>query len=491
VIVAKVGKRPITAQEYLLNYEFGPAFPKREKDARHRYLNFMIYEKLLALDGYERGLGTSAETRLAVAEFEGDLATEELYKDDVRSKVRVPEREIGIGMQRAGIHLTLRWLYAPGKGRADTVQALLRRGVSFDSLFAREAPDSAMRDARSMETTLFKLHQNNPALAAVVDTLSFRSTSLPVAAPDGYYFVEITDRWSNAIMTESEQAKVHSDVERALVEQKSDSLSDDYIRRLMKGRHPVIVRKPFDIIETHLAEIVLGEKKFTDWNLAGRLAQRWGAVDFHDLEPIGKQPLVELSSRNFTVKDFLNWYHAREYNLHLSSSSPQAFFLSLEEIVLRMVRDKLLVERAHRRRLQDREPVKKQVQWWKDKIVYRLVRAGIADSIRWSDSLLRAYYADHRRDYRNAKGDTIAFEEAKDSLLADYYSGELTKRLLHRLLALKGKYGVTINEPELKNLPLEDEFDPRAIDVYTVKKGGTFPRPAFPSIDYEWQAWTR
>lgn len=499
ITVADVGNRKITAQEFLFNYEFGPAFPKREPDSRHRYLDFMIYEKLLALEGYERRLDTTGQARQSLAEVEGDLATEELYKDDVRSKVSVPENEVRRGIQRANIHLTLHWLYARTKGRADTLREQLRRGTSFDSLFASDAPDSARRVERSMETTLFKLDQRNPALAAVIDTISLRSPSSPIAVPDGFYIVMVSDRWSNPLVTESESAKLSSDVERALVEHKSDSLSDEYIRRMMEGERPNIVRKPFDILQTHLAEIVLGPKKFSDWKLAGRLSHRWGDVDFHDMKRAGKQALVELSRRKMTrkmtpkmtLRDFLNWYHAREYTVRLNTASPQAFFLSVEETVWRMVRDKLLIERALRRGLQRRELVTKQMQWWKDKIVYRLVRAGISDSIRSTDAALRKYYADHRRDYRSAGGDTLSFGEARESVLADFYSAELTKRLLHRLIRLKEKFGVEIRENDLKNLAIDDEFDPRAIDVYAVKKGGTFPRPAFPSIDQEWQTWNR
>ena len=489
IVVARVGPRPITAQEFLFNYEFGPAFPRREQDSRHRYLNFMVYEKLLALEGFERRLDKSDAARQSLAEVEGDLATEELYKDDIRSKVRVPRNELLLGMKQAAIQLTVRWLYARTKARADSLRAALAGGASFDSLFQLEAPDSIRREDRSMETTLFKLHQKNPVLASVVDTLKARSVSSPIAAPDGYYILKAAAAGGNLLATQTDSAKLASDVERALVEQKSDSLSDLYIKRLMEGRKPVIVRKQFDILQTHLEEIVLGAQKFSEWKEAERLARRWGVTDFHDIRRLGKETLVTLSDRKFTVKEFLDWYHARETAVNLNSTSPRAFFLSLEQTMWRMVRDKLLVDRAKRRGLQRREVVRKQLQWWKDKIVYRLARQGIADSIRWSDTTLRGYYSAHRRDYRGDGGDTLSFEQAKDRVLADFYSGELTKRLFRRLQQLKNKFGVAIREEELKNLPLEGEFDPRAIDVYAVKKGGTFPRPAFPSIDPEWQAW--
>ena len=59
VILAKVGPWNVTAQEFMLSYEYGPAFTKRESDSKKHYLTYMIYEKLLALDGYDRGLQSS------------------------------------------------------------------------------------------------------------------------------------------------------------------------------------------------------------------------------------------------------------------------------------------------------------------------------------------------------------------------------------------------------------------------------------------------
>jgi len=41
----------------------------------------------------------------------------------------------------------------------------------------------------------------------------------------------------------------------------------------------------------------------------------------------------------------------------------------------------------------------------------------------------------------------------------------------------------------LNKLPVDLENDPRAIDVYIAKPRGIFPRPAFPTIDYDWQTW--
>ena len=68
-IVAEVGPFKITAEEFLYSYEFGPAFPKRKDNSKQTYLNYIINEKLLALDGYEKGImekgGTEKQNQLA------------------------------------------------------------------------------------------------------------------------------------------------------------------------------------------------------------------------------------------------------------------------------------------------------------------------------------------------------------------------------------------------------------------------------------------
>lgn len=489
IIVADVGNRSITAQEFLFSYEFGPAFTRRESDARHRYLNFMIYEKLLALEGYERRLDTTGLARRELAEIEGDLSTEELYKDDVRSKVRVTPDEIERGVQRERNNLALRWLYTPSRPAMDNLVGQLSHGVPFDTLFRRQLRDSVTADMRSMKTTSFRLGIKNPPLATVVETLAVQEPSRPIRAPDGYYLVRVDDRSTDVVLTQTEDARLHSDVERAIAEEKSDSLSDLYIRHLMEGQHPVIIRRSFDIVETYLAKTALSPATFSEWRLEERLRSRWGDVQYDDPQSYAADTLVTLRDRMFSVQEFIDWYRAREYAVHLVTAAPEALFRSVEELVWHMVRDRLLMARAAARGMQHRPNVRRQVRWWQDKIAYKLVRAGIGDSIRWDDSLLKRYYDAHLRDYRDAKGNPKTFETAKDDVLRDYYAQEMTRRLLHRLQALKQKYAVRVRESELKDLPLDDEFDPKAIDVYAVKKGGTFPRQAFPTIDYEWQTW--
>ncbi len=484
-VVATVGDITITAQEFLLSYEFGPAFAKRQKDSRQRYLDFMINEKLLALDARAHGLQNSARVRRSLEELEGDMATEELYKDDVLGRVRVTKAEIERGMREERIHYSLRWLFAPGPGGGSTLDSALQGGTPFDTLFARQLREGVKSDDRSMETTLFKLRRTSPVLAAVADTLHPNTNSAPVRGPDGWYVLRITGGWRDMSLSETESLKLEEDARSGLTQEKSDSLSDPYVRTIMLERNPVIIRSTFNRLEAWLARIWVKPDRLAAWELASRS----DSAAVSRIDAFGRDTLVSLTGGCLRLEGFLSWYRARDTYFRLNTVSEPAFFVSVEELVWRMVRDRLLVDRAVRRNLQEKDPVKKQLRWWDDKILFGEEKTFLARAIDLSDSACRAYYDANTRDYRADSAAVQPYERVKDQVRKDHYAFELKKNMLHRLLALKRKYRVDIKNDVLLSLPVDVENNPRAIDVYIAKKGGTFPHPAFPVIDFEWATW--
>ena len=489
IIVANVGDVKITAQEFILNYEFGPAFTKRQNNSKLRHLNFMINEKLFALEGYARRLQKTQRAREALAEIEGDLATEELYMQDVASHVTVSDEEIADGIRGKQISLALKWMYAPTESGIAASERLLRGGAPFDSVFALQLRDGVRAEDRALETTSFDLLMKNPVLAHIVDSLAAGTVSLPIHVDDGWYIVRLTTRETSPLMTQTEQERLREDVHRALVQRSSDRRSDEYINQLITDENPTIERRAFDIVQTYIAQNVVPHERFAEWNMADLLIRKWGPVDFTRIEPFRDLAIVTYRHGTLNIGDFLRWYEARSTGIRLTLSSPQAFFASFEGFVWRMVRDKLLVQRAFKRHLQLHPAVKKQKKWWEEKILYELEKSAIGKSIPTDSSSLREYYLSHLRDFRDDSGTTRPYESVKDDVLRAYYAGALTERMLHRILALKAKYHIAIDEPALESLPVGSESEPGAIDVYAVKKGGTFPRPAFPSIDYGWQEW--
>lgn len=488
-VVATIGDRAVTAQEFLLSYEFGPAFPKRGKDSRERYLDFMVNEKLLALDAYARGLQSSPTVKRSLQELEGDMATEELYREDVLGKVSISDQEMTEGVRQARIHYSVQWLFTPGEQELRALERELAAHVPFDSLYMRQFQGQVKREDRSMETTLFKLKRASPLLAAVADTLAPGALSGPVRGPDGYYIMRVASGWKDAILSQSAEEKLFHDVRDALTQAKSDSLSDRYVRQMMLRSDPVIVRRTFDMLRAYMGTVLLQPDRRREWDLGKRFRDEGDSVDYSRIDGYGEETLVTLKGGKIPLREFLSWYRDRDTYIRLNTTSQPAFFTSMEDLVWHMVRDRLLVERALKRGLQEKEVVKRQLKWWEDKILFGMEKNSLGATIPLTDSAYAAYYGEHTRDYRDDKGIDQPLVRVKEQVRKDYYTFELKKRMLHMLIALKRKYPVRIHGEVLKSVPVDQENQPKAIDVYVAKKGGTFPHPAFPTIDYEWQSW--
>lgn len=488
-VVARVGPSAITARQFLLAYEFGPAFPKRQKDSKRRFLEYMINEKLLALGAADRGGRAAPEVKRSVSEVVDDLATEELYREDILSKVRVTEGELQDAIAAQRTQYSLRWIYAPTRGGIDQFRDLLSHGLGFDSAFALQLGDSVKPDLRSWETTRFKVRTLRPALAAVADTLKVGIPSAPFEGPDGWYILCLGTVTFDAITSESEEIRQRHDGQRALTQQKADSLSDLYINRLMLDHRPVIEPRTFGILGAYLGQTWLPEERRNSVYRSQSIDRETALAAVANIDRFAKEPLVRMKDRMVTLGRFLSWYRVRDTVLRLRTSSLPAYLSSLQAVVWKMVRDGLLIERATKREMPKRESVRTQKGWWEDKVLYALEKKRLTDSISISDDELRSYYRDHARAYRDSSGKSLSFDQAKENVRKDYYSFEVMKQLLHRIIALKRKYPVELYEDVLRTLPVDTENDPKAIDVYIAKKGGTFPHPAFPTIDYDWQAW--
>ena len=156
-IVASIGPIIITAEEFSNSYEFGPAFVKRKKDSKNRYLKYMIYEKLLTLDGYSRNIDKEEEISSLIKDFESDLATEEMFKDDILNKIEISEKEIDTIVTQKQLELEIRWLFVESEEQLKSSTNALQSEVKFDSLYQLQFEDSIYLDDRSMQINRYQL----------------------------------------------------------------------------------------------------------------------------------------------------------------------------------------------------------------------------------------------------------------------------------------------------------------------------------------------
>lgn len=469
-IVASIDKINITAEEFFYNYEFGPSFTRRQKDSKEVHLNFMINEKLLALEGIKNGLLENQETKSIYNDITADLATEELFKDEILSKVKISDDEINKIVNQKKTDLEIKWIYSTDKNVIDNIAELLQNEILFDSLFYNQINDSVFIDQRSMKISEFDLNKKNPTLANIIDTMKVGELTNPIIIEDGWYIIKFENKIIDLITPKSEIDKLRKEAKEALRKYKMDSLSDTYVNEILFNSKPTIKRDGFNILRSYLGKYILSKEIYDEWQLDDKLET---ALDNLGLSKDDKYPgivLIESADINVNLDDFIYWYKNRELYIKFDKNSLQDFSLSLENLVWQMLRDDLLTDIAKDKKYFEKDWVKQQSQWWKEKIAYSSLRNDYANSIMLEHS-------------------EISKQENKENADAEKMSLELSKKLLHKILQLKKEIKVNINKVVLNKINVSTEEDRKAIDFYSIKKGGLIPRPAYPSIDNEWAKW--
>ncbi len=466
-IIAKVDTLIITAEEYYLSYEYGPAFVKRMPDSKVKHLEYLLNEKLLALDGYTNSIDTTRLVRETYKAFIADLSTEEMFKDKILKNIMNTNDEIDTVITEKLIEVNLRWLFTKSDITINEYSLKLNSGIPFDSLFNTQLKDSILIEDRSLQTTRYLIGRNNPDLAAIIDTLEIKSYSAPIHTNDGWYILYLDNFWQNNLISETENARLKEEAISALTKRKMDVLSDKYVDSLMKSENATIKNSSFRILRSYLGKYLLNDKLYDQWKLHEILNDARNEVNIKDSEKINNIYLVVLKGQNILLKDFLEWFWLRDNYIKLNKASLQTFSRSLEMAVWRMARDEILTREAYSKGYHTSNEVQKQIAWWRDKIIYSAVKSEIANSVIMD-------YSELNQSQRVEKDENIKLD------------AEYKRKIVHKLNALKKKYKIEINKETLYHLAVSTENDLKAIDFYAVKKGGLIPRTPYPTIDNDW-----
>ena len=468
-VIVKIGDNNITAEEFFYSYEFGPTFPKREEDSKQIHLKYLINEKLIALEGYNENILNEQGVRTLYNDLQADLATEEMFKDEILDKIELTQAEIDTIMTSKQTEVELKWLYSSNMNGAKQYIAELKRGIEFDSLFNMQINDSVFLDMRSMTGSVFSLRKNNPLLAQIVDTLKIGNYSAPIHVNDEWYIVKLENIWKSMVTNQTEFDKLNYEAKQSALKTNMDKESYKYTDNLLRNENPIIKKDAFDLLRSYMGKYVLPDEKYKGWDLENNLERALSALGLkRDSEYTGVE-LVTTKNNTFTLDEFILWYNNRSLQIKFDETNFNTFSASLESMIWRMVRDKLLTAQAKEKGYFERDWVKTQSSWWKDKVVYGAMRQKLANEILLESGELKQ-------------------QENADDITAEQ-SHKLMERLFRIIQEAKKEYKVVINENVLGRIKVSTENNPNAVDFYSAKTGGLIPRPPYPTIDNEWVNW--
>lgn len=482
-VVATVGRFEISGKDLLDSYELGPAFVKRAPHSLRKHLEYMIDERLLALEAERTHSDTTRFVRERIAAIQEDITVDELYKNEILSKVKLSDDETERGVQKAKTNLRLRWIYSKDEQSARKIYSRFLLGASFDSVFARHALSDSSAFGRTLETTGLKLERDNPELARNLSKLKSQEISQPIQGPDGYYLVRIDEVWQNPLTTETDYATLKNQAVEILRQVKADKLASEYVSGKMKVARPVIKADGFNIVRALLAEKVLSRDTRVKWEIPSTFMTEAGPLPISASGKLLNKPLVVFSNQTMTVRDYAKWFELRQFQLKTSSLA--AFNASVKQTIWKMVQDRILSQEAYSRRLNMEENVRRESEKWEPKILYLAERQNILRTISISDSTVKTEYGKQKKS--KSVGKSLGFGESH--IREDLYRQEEMNAVFRTLQRLQKEIPIVVHESTVVKLSEKIEKEINPIDVIFYKPGGTYPRIAFPTIDSWWQAY--
>lgn len=369
-LLARVGNRSITVEEFVKRVEFS-TLPKgmsvENFQGRRDVLDLLVGEKLYAIEAEKKAVQKDPVLRKKVRVIESAAIGRELYRDEVRKKVRVDEEEVREAYQRMKTKHIVRYIRTSSLEEAESWKGALDGGIPFEKLLEEVFGESAKQEFQRAEVEWGELEES---LEDAVYELSVGDISSIIEASTGYYILMLENRIQDVMLTEWEFESKRKSVEKTLRQRKEAARSAEFVRLFMEDKHVKLKGKPFSAMTAELEKQIDfdSEVEGDSQPKIQMLAEPELRLLQNQLVDVLDEVLVEFKGGSWTVVEFLEKLWLQE--VLINRKSPRAFRGGMQEAIRAMVRDELLAGEGYRRGLDRRASVRDEVKMWRDYFLY-------------------------------------------------------------------------------------------------------------------------
>lgn len=372
-IVATVGGEPIYARDFVLNYELGFPHLHRGDNPSLAYLNRIIDEKLLALEGIQHGLLDHPEVRRNIEDLREELLVEQVFQRYVNEQVNVTPEDIALAMQQEQTSFQLRYLPARSSAEGHRLRdealrvglpALIREFVSSN--------DEQNLHPSDFESPYVTSHDLHPDLMAAIIDLPIGEISAPAPYHGQFILLQLVDVRREPV---SPSATAHATFEQVVFHQKAKVLARTFIGSMME---------PLDV-RLRPASYRLLREELWHWHQGGPPQGNFLTAlltretpDTDNFRAILDDVLITTSDGDWTVQNFLAAFPAARYPLR--HERRDVFENDLYDAIGLTLRDHYFAQRALEENMDEVPALRHELALWTDKWVYRVLREELADS---------------------------------------------------------------------------------------------------------------
>jgi len=485
LVLAKVGDRVITAEEFKYSYEFSFAPLRQGADPRRSYLNYMVKELLLANEGYRLGLHKSRYVASRMAHRRRNDLLEAFYRKHVHGRVNIPEEALQEAIQKG----TIKWrmLIWPTPTLDDAQKALIqaRKTDLKDYISKQEAfGDAPHKGKRQYETDWVDYLDLQPEAFERIKNLEIGKVSDPIPYGNGYALVQITDINREGIKEE----ELHSGAKRKqMAGRLHDIEADRIVHSLMDSLiTPLDVRVKGGVVEAlapALYEWIHDGLPETSVVEAVQNAPDTAKGYVKQLQALQDQTLLTYRGGSKTVLDYLAYMNYYRRPLKQSRSYAEFKERLITEIGA-MFKNERFMQIAEQEGYADSAHIVEDLHLWERKWTYDVYRTQSVRDVTVSKAEMEDFFRDRWRELQIADVDTTRFYKYEHEVYNTLLHEKHLQRLQERLTELEKRYPVFIDETLLGRLDLSDSTRSNVTSLF-VRKNFT-GEALVPTVDLKW-----
>lgn len=482
VVLAQVGDKIITVDDFRYNYEFGFPHLKKGPDRKRSYLEYMIKEKILACAGYRLGLNEADRVQRLEKELLEELLVEEFFKSEVHNKIRITDDEVHDAITKSKVKWKLRYWVEPNFDYANRIyQAMRKHGYSavVDEILSSN-PDGILK-SEDFETDYLTFLDVPLELLAAIKDLPLGEISDPIEMNEMYFIFQIVDIRRESLLEDEYQTQADR-YRNILFYRKVKNEAQSFVVDFMTPKNVVTNGNAFRKLADALYEWQNNDEKSTKEFI--EVIQSTNDVEsaiFH-LKQYFSKTLVVFEGGQWTISDFLTRFDTS--SIKADSKSKNEFRAELNQAIAIKVRNYFFIIEALARKFDQNSSVQDQLQKWRDKWVYKETKSHYILHLKITENHAREYFLRNKDKYKIRWEDNPTFEKFALQAKRDAYIDSAQVILTHNIDSLRAVFPVIINQGILDTIEVLDSQKSRWISVQVFKQSSN--RMSQPIVDPAW-----
>lgn len=480
-ILARVGPETITVREFRQSYETAFGMLKSRDNPKGDYLEHMINERLLALEGYRLELDDLGWVTAAEEGLRRELMIEELIRREVRSGISVSMAEIREEINRSKVSFQFRfWPERTREAARRTAADMRQRGFAavVDDRIAGN-PEMGI-DPADLTTDYITPQDVRPELLSAIEDLPYGDISDPVELNGQWFIFQVLDIRRQGVTTTEYETRASS-IEQVLFYRKLEAETRDYVAALLT---PLNIRTHADAYN-RLGNALLAWQRNDSLRALPFMQAVMTATPeqgaLHDLATHLDAPFFSAGDLTVPTAEFLTWFSTAR--LKALPGQPRDLEARFDNGVAMTIRDFFLAKEARRRGLDAAPRVETELNRWRDKWVYEASRGHFSDPYQPPDSLARAWFDANPRQW--SAGERIpAFQEVAEDVRRELRLRHTAMKLRETARELRERFPVTVDSTVLDTISVIEFEKSRWASLQLIKGGSN--RQAFPTADPLW-----